>query len=268
MKKIGFFLLLFSIVNNVFATITKISGGSQITNKTSSTTATITYDISLAAGKLVILVVNSDNVGTTDGDLGDHASVSDGTGNIFLKTAQFTNGQGNNGAGVTTSIWFCVLKNAVTGNSTSITVSFSANVTAKTLMTGYYNIAAGNTIAIAGIANAVIDNNKPGSLSISGLTSREYLFIRSSAVESAAAATLSGSTGYTALNSANVLRGWAGTSGQGSASNIWGLAEQRIFIGTGSTTNPTNTFSSADCVDLMVALYEIPIPPRRITIIN
>ena len=110
-----------------------------------------------------------------------------------------------------------------------------------------FTVAAGNALDVAGtpqdLANDGVD---PGSMTISGLTSGEYLFVRSTASERDAT-TWTPTTNYTTSNCDT-------TTGGGSAANMNICGEFRVLTGTGDTSDPTGT--AVDNASIFIAFKE------------
>lgn len=221
------------------------------TSKTAGTSVPVTYTTgSFAAGTLMVAAIASDNLGSgSDGDKSDVASVSDNAGNTFLKAAEFSNVQAGAAAGATVSIWYCVLANAVT-SANIVTANFNGSPVAKLIFLGAYTKSAGTTINVTSpIVTLANDNADPGSMALSGLTSREYLFLRFTAGEANPAATFTPTSGWSAD-----FNTW--TTGGGGATNQYILGERLISTATGATSDPTYAAGVADLASVMFAFYE------------
>lgn len=221
-------------------------------NKTSG--SSISYPSvgpNVSAGDFVIVCVAKDNTQTTDGETSEVTSVTDSSGtNTYTKLKEFTNGQGAANGGATISLWGCVLATALTGGS-GWTANLSGSVTAKAIMIDVYSIGAGSSVTVEGSATLANDNADPGSMTISGLTSQEYLFFRAIACENDNTGLgITPTTNYTGVSATG-----AGTTGGGNASNMSIKAERRIFTGTGDTSDPTAN-ATFDCASVYVALKE------------
>lgn len=227
-------------------------------SKTSSNTLTIVSGFNISAGNnpMIVLTVASDNVVTTDGNTNTHTSMSDSVGNIYTKVREFTNGQGSAGAGVTVSVWYSVMTvNLAT--STILTVNFSNSITAKAVCSALFSKTARATVDVASSIDLANDGADPGSLTLSGLVSREYVFIRAQGHERPAGDTLTGDSGYTLMNG-------AGTSGGSAVTNMSVIFEAVIKTATSETTDPSWS-NVADEASIMAALYEVlPTIPNKI----
>jgi hypothetical protein len=228
------------------------SGQSWSANKTASTSISLTYN-TYSAGTLIIVAVAIDNISTGGGSTSD-ITVTDNADNNFIKVEEFSNA-GNAATAATVALWYSVLTNAVT-NTSSVTASFSS-VTARVMCYQAFTIGAGSTIAVQDFTTSQVDGGNVASLTLSSLPSREYLFLRASAVEAETSGTTF-TSGYAAYGSpANDLT----TSGGGAASNMALLREYDIATGTSSTSAPTTT--SGDNASIFAALYEVTAQPKN-----
>lgn len=212
-------------------------------SKTAGTTVSTSTARTVAVGDVLVVIIGANNVGTADGDNSEVSSVTDNLGNTYLKAGEFTNAQGSAAAGATCSIWYSQITTA--GNATA-TATFANSIAAKVITGAKFTASAGATISVVGLATLANDNADPGSMSISGLASQEYLFIRGFASE-------------TTVNTPTVTSGYSnidaiGTSGGGAATNMSAAGESRITTGTGSTSDPT--YTNADTASVFVALKE------------
>lgn len=224
-----------------------VSGGSGGNSKASANNTIFNQAIAASAGDLFIVIIAMDNVGTTDGDLSTVTSVVDQNSNTYSKAAEFTNGQGSALAGATISVWYSILTNGVNGLGV-MQAFYSGNSTAKGFHVARFTKGVGTTIGIQTSTGLANDGADAGSITLSSLPSREYLFIRGCAIE-AASATGTASTNFTNINAV------VGTTGGGAATNMQVQSEYRITTTTSETTNPTT--GSADIASVMIAFYEI-----------
>lgn len=222
--------------------------GAHSTNASSYTFNTATN--ALAAGEYGILVNVTDNTSTTDGNNNEHTSVSGGTGN-WTKLGEYTNSPGGVAAdGVTTSVWLFEATGTVS-TGTTITLGYTSNRVDKTCSFWKFTVGAGNELAIStGFTNPVSSEVTAaagfGSSSFSGLTSREYLFVRGLGKEANSTTQITPSSGFTAITA------------QRSRNNVSAVlvrGEFDILTGTGATSNPTLAVTG-DTAGLFVALQE------------
>jgi hypothetical protein len=223
------------------------SGGTVGTATSNTSGSSLAITATLTANRVAVLIVAADNVLTTDGADTNASSVTDGTGNnAWIKIGEFTNGNAAAGAGATVSIWICKV---VTGGSQTVTVNFVGAITAKCATIWDFTVSAGSTLRRVGTVQSLAnDAADPGSMSISGLTSNEYLFVYATAGETNAATAMTG-TSYTAFTATQV-----GTTA------VTGMAARglfRVLTGTGDTLDPT--FTAVDCESMFVAFEEYAI---------
>lgn len=220
----------------------------------------LTTTANAEAGNLVIIQVAVDNNQTTDGDEGAVSSVVDSTGNnTWTKIREFTNGQGAAQGGATISMWYSIISTQINSGGT-ITANFTNSTSrdASAMVTWEYTIAAGSIIQVAGNDTDLATDGSttgPGSQTISGLTSGEYLFVRGVAQENNSTA-----NGFSGANvTANYTAfGIDSTSGGGAAANMGATGEFRITTATGSTSSGGSWSTNArDYASIYVALVEI-----------
>lgn len=215
-------------------------------SKTASTSVTSGTGGAFAAGTVIMVFVATDNTATANGQTSEVSSVTDTKGNTYTKIIEFCNSQAAAGAGATVSVWYSKITIAVTTTDT-YTANFANSVTAKAISVNYFTVSAGATISV--VSSATLANNAldPGAMSITGLVSGEYLFVRAVALERPSTGTWTVTTGYTAINT-------GATTGGGAATNMEINGEIRIFTGTGDTSDPTAT--AVDSASVYFALKE------------
>jgi hypothetical protein len=229
-------------------------------SETSSSSFAFT-GINASQGSAIIVCIACDNNGTTDGDLSEVTSVSDDAGNpSYTKIKEWTNGQGAAAGGATVAAYYCVVR-AILNNSNTITVQFANAIAAKCAQVYTVSPNSGNLVSVAGsVQTEVQDNADAGSLTISGLTNKQYLFLRVIASETDGYGITTATTGYLSL---------ASRSGSGGSEKIHisCSSEYRILIGTGDSSNPTLSDTTVDLASIYFALEEIFTPVARVKII-
>lgn len=208
------------------------------------TTIVITTPAVAEVGNLVVIVTACDNVQTTDGVTNEVSSVSDSAGgNTWIKAGEYCNGQGGAGNGVVASVWYSVLANQIPSGGT-ITITLANSVATRAASAWEFTKGAGSTVSVAGsVQTNAGDAADPASMTISGLASKEYLFIRSCAVEINNSENFTPTASYTEFTEAN--QGFMASNG-----------EFRILTGTGDTSDPS-TVSDQDNASVYFALEEI-----------
>lgn len=225
-------------------------------NSSSNTwTTSATWSRTVNVGQLLLLIISSDNSETTDSACSLH-TVTDSVGNTYYKARGFVNAQGSAGAGAAVSLFWTIATVQIQTSSTFTVVITNGSVTAKAL-TGYvFDIDAGTGFlsAEAGL-DLANDGADAGSQAISGLTSREYLYVRAIAAETTST-TFTNTSGFTTITAA------------ASAGGMASKGEFKIATSTGETSDPTTT--AVDQASVFVALREIPrtstaIPKRLVS---
>ena len=203
----------------------------------------------VSAGNLVVAIVAVDNIQTTDGNSNTVVGITDSTGsNTWTKAREFTNGQGGAAAGACVAIFYSVLTSSLSSSNT-VTVDFSGLPTNAAAITFWeFSKGAGTTISVNGSGDLANDGADPGNITISGLSSKQYLFVRGIAAEQSIGSPFTNTASYTAFVS-------NGTTGGGGASNMTVFGEWRILTGTGDSSDPSISASS-DCASTFVALSE------------
>ena len=204
-------------------------------SKTSSSSVSVTASAPVSAGDVLVAIVATDNIATTDGDKSDISSVTDSKSNSYTKAVQFTNSEGSAGSGATVGIYFSKITTTLTTSDT-VTANFASAVTAKAIAIHEYSMSTGTSITVAGTATQAGTSSTSVSMTISGLTSQEYLWIGGVAVEGPNGDTFTQYTDYTTLGPGTSS---CGTSGMNAASNMVIRGGFRIFTGTSDTYDPT-----------------------------
>lgn len=230
-----------SMINSTFL-------ANRTTAGTSLTSGAVTNTVE--AGNAHIIAIALDNTGTSDGDNGEVTSVTDSTGaNTYNKLGEFTNANGSAGAGATASLWYSILASQLTSGAGTVTCNFSSR-TAVAMMGWEASFTAGGVISVAGtlrkLANDAAD---PGSMTVGGLSSREYLWIRVIASESNDITALTVSGGFTTMNLSRANTGTDGTSM---------IVRGEYIIATATTQTSDPTLYSKDHASLFIALQEDP----------
>lgn len=215
---------------------------------TSGTTVAGTVGGSGAAiGDVLVAYCAKDNASTVDAATSEFSSIADTQGNTWTKAREYCNGQGFANAGATVAIFYCHVTTAIPAADT-ITVTISDARTAKAFSVEQFRPWGGSTISVAGGSDLANDGADPGSMSVGGLASNEYLFARAIASESSDATALTVTANHTAIASEQIAD--TGIS----ASSMAVRGEWRIVTATSDTSDPT--LFSADHASVMVAFLE------------
>lgn len=226
----------------------RVAGTASGNNKTAANTiSTGVPNATLPAGDLIIVIVAMDNTATVDGDNGEVTSITDSVGgNTWTKLREFTNSQAAAAGGATLSIWYSILTNAIGTVGTSITANLANTVAAKIIIAQRFTLAAGKTVAIAGVQDIAVDAATGfGVPSITGLTNEAHLWLLAYAAEGTGGET---ATGY------NSSGGFI-TTGGAAATNISTSLQDKESTSTGETPTIT-TVNSADKAVIFLALRE------------
>lgn len=228
-------------------TFTAVGSIASAQSKTAAVNWSFAPSAQLNAGNLGVLIVSSDNYDTGDVDDGAINSVTDSVGNKWKKRGEWQKGSTGAGTGVIVSVWTTVATTNLTTGGT-ITVHFyddGVGPTAKAATGRQFSFTGGSALHIAGystLAEAV----DPSNMTLSGLASNPYLWIRAVGQENATT-TWTSSTNYTAFTHTTST-----TSGGVTATNIGARGEFRIFTGTTDSTNPTGV--AADNASIYLAI--------------
>ena len=145
----------------------------------SGTTLSMTTTVTAPVNRVIIVRFSFNNTNTGNGDFNELTSVSDATGkNSYTKLCEFTNGQGAAAAGITVSAWRAKVAVQLDVGQT-ITATFANTITSRAMGASQYSVGVLNTLDIAGSCQTLAnDAADPGSLTITGLSAKEYMFYR------------------------------------------------------------------------------------------
>lgn len=229
-----------SMINSTFL-------ANRTTAGTSLTSAAVGNTVEVGNAHLILIAL--DNSGTGDGDNSEVTSVTDSASNTYTKLGEFTNGNGSAGAGATVSLWYSILTSQLTSGAGTVTANFSSR-TAVAMMGWEASFTAGGVISVAGTLQTLAnDAADPGSMTVGGLSSREYLWIRVIASESNDITALTVSGGFTTMNLSRANTGTDGTSM---------IVRGEYIIATATTQTSDPTLYSKDHASLFIALQEDP----------
>lgn len=206
----------------------------------------LTTGATAEAGNLVVVLIAVDNTGTTDADHSEISGVADSAGNTWTKAREFTNGQGTAQTGATVSAWFSQLANQLTSGGT-ITASFTTAASADATAMSAWEFTASAAVSVASATELAGDAADPAAITLSGLASKEYLFIHALAYEGGAAVVFTQDADYTTITQAGQGVGAAGMVVYGGF---------RILTGTGDTVDVA-TDTDRDHAQVLIALEEV-----------
>lgn len=202
---------------------------------------------SMSAGSVAVVFISKDNSSASSGANNEVILVSDSQNNKWNKCGEYTLSRGSAGAGVTTAIYYSLLTTNLVSSTDVVNIYFSTSVTSKAAVLWNFGIG-GNTVWVestapgTGSSSAAIANQ-----TISGLTSGEYLFLRSIAGETSSFSSTV-TTNYTSTGTNTTSTGGADNT------NVEIFGEWRIFTGTGDTV--TSSLGSVTQAGVYVALKE------------
>jgi hypothetical protein len=211
---------------------------------------------SAAINNAIILIMSTNGVSLSDGSTNYHTDVTDSQGNTWTKLGEFTKTYFAATICPTVSIWFCLVTTAMTIGVDTITATFSTNLGCAACESRQFASVAGATpTVVASATDGLQDSDVAASLSISGLSSNSYLYIRGTShyfSSFAVAGVYTPTTGHTAFVS-NHTNSTIASGGGGFAMASRG--EFLIETGTGDTTQPEfQPASFNDDASLMIAL--------------
>lgn len=235
------------------ASVGTIGGASDI-GDTGSGNYVITTSAAAEVGNVVILPLGKDNVATSDGTGSEITSVADTGLNTWSALAQFVNGQGAANAGAYVAAILAKITTQINISDT-ITVTKSTDVDCAS-RAWEFTVGAGKTLQVAsgGLQTLANDGADVGSMTISGLPSKEYLFLRVSACEHEEITQWTNTASYTNIPLVRSSAAGVGTT------NIVARAEFIIATGTGHTSDPTlGAGETPDSASIFMALEEVDV---------
>jgi len=218
--------------------------------KTSGATLTLSIAHEVAIGDVVVVIVACDNVSTADGITSEVSSITDSLlSNTWTKAHEYCNGQGAASAGATVAIFYSKITTPLTSASETLMATFANSITAKAMTA--YRFTADGTVTVQGtIQTLANDSLDPGSMELSGMASREYLFVRGIAAEGTSGmATMTQTSGFNAFSPSS-------TAGGGPPSNMTVLGEYKIATDIGAISDPSLNGGIPDSASIFLALQE------------
>lgn len=216
-------------------------------NKTSGTTLQLFQPAAaIAAGSVIVVAIAVDNQQTTDGVSTLVSSVVGSASGTFTKALEYTNGEGAPNAGVTCAVYYRYVTGTITAGADTITVTLSTAKIAKCAHS-YIFSNTGSTCHVAAVSGSVSDVD-PDLMTLDGLPSREYLFLRVVATER-------GNFGFGASANYTVILQNT-TTAPGDETDVAIGGEYRIFTSTTDSTNPTT--GTPQSASVYVAFMDSP----------
>lgn len=233
-----------------FASVSTLGNNGATTNNQAS--LTITTSAALAVGDLAIIISAVDANATTDGDdLAVSGIAHAGSGQNWIKAAQFSNGQGSLGTGTSVSIWYRKITASIaSGQAIVITYTSAPNSDETAASAWKFTMDTSMFPKLEGTATAANDAGATGSLNVT-TPNIPCLRIRATSTESATATAWTATAGWTLMT----LRGSGGATD--AAQHIRG--EFIISTATGAASNPTGGVNPADHASVYAAFSETPL---------
>ena len=217
-------------------------------NKTAGQTSfTITTSAVAEVGNIVIVKIATDDCANVESDRTDY-SVSDSAGNTYTRAKEYVHGKTTGLDGAQVGIFYSVVTTELASSGT-ITISHPTTPTARAASAWEFSKGAGTTLAVEQATHLTGDAADPAAISLSSMTSREYLLLWALATEGPATETTTQDADYTST-------GGNGTTGGGVATNMRISGGYRIATLTADTVD-ASTSVARDHVQILVAIYEV-----------
>lgn len=213
------------------------------------TTVVITTTATAEVGNVIVVWTAWDNSATTDSDT-TQLSVTDSAGNTYTRIRERNESSGAADDGVLGAFFYTVVTSQLSSGGT-ITVTNSSSETAKVAAAWEFTIGAGSTLAVEQTAVVNAASGQPGAISLSSMTSREYLLLTGIFMESNGATMSAQDSDYNTAHFA------VSAAGGASAARVGIHSAFRIATLTDDTYDATLS-TGAQHVQIMAALYEVP----------
>lgn len=253
-KALAFFLIcalcLPEPVLAAFASVGNLGTGN---STTSDNTLAFSPAATLNAGNLGVACFAANNINTGEGDNSEITTVVDSVGNTWTKRREYTNA-GAAAGNVTVAVWTTVATTDLTTSDT-FTATWSAANARKVASLWEFSLAGGNNVQVATNGDGVRSDDTVtdiGSIALSSLVDKEYLFFRCSGMETNIGTALTPTASFTGITQAEADDGGAITA----QINLRG--EFRIFSGTALTSDPACVDGGGyDAASIFIALEEV-----------
>jgi hypothetical protein len=227
-------------------------------NTTTGTTMVFSPTSAVPTTRLAVLLMNWDNVDTTNADDTTFGVVTDSKGNTWIRAAEAQYSAGGTTDGIINGIYYSIITTQIeTSDTITLTVASATGTMSRALTLCAFNRDAAKTIAVAGKVYARDAAATSYSVTVSGLDLEEHLWIGHNAHEDSAGATNNAdSTSFGGPNG-NILQATSpwGTGGGGSANTA---SRGGYFINTDTTqTYNTTGLENADRVTTLLAFKEV-----------
>jgi hypothetical protein len=215
----------------------------------SDTTLAFAPTAAVPVGKLAIIPVVWDNVNGTNADDTTILSASDTKGNTWTRAAECQYSAGVALDGVLVGCLYSTISTQIETSDT-ITITSTANGTAKGCTLATFNYDTSKTLAVAGKGYERVAAAAAYSAAVSGLASEEHLWIGVNGMELASTNTNTVDSTFTTITQGGLSEFGTGAGGVG------GRAGYKIATDTGETYDRT-TLATADRATLLVAFREV-----------
>lgn len=213
---------------------------------TSGSSFTLTPTAAIAAGRLAVLVVSSDNVATADGVTNTHTSVTSANA-TWTKAGEYTNGNGAAAAGVTVSVWY-----AVTTGSLSTAITINHGTLGDRCATLYeFSTTVGSIVLATGLGwpnNTATDASNGFGGAASPTVSVQTLIVRGLGKEANTTTALTPTGGIGAVALTNTR-----SRNNASAMTVYG---EYVLLASGSITSVPTLAVAGDTAGVMVGFQE------------
>lgn len=255
MRRFLLVLLLCPFLMGAWARVGTILTGNEKVNDTS---LDITTTAALEQNNVGVCVFASDNFNKGTGDHNDHPTVTDTQGNSWIKAVEHANA-GNSNQACIVSVWYTKATTTLASGDT-ITFNISAAKSAKAATCDEFTIVSTSVLSVDGTQIDQTDGGDPPNMTLSGLESREHLFVRGVCGET-------DDTGWTSDASYTAFTHTSSTtSGGGAAGNIGARGGSRVLNATNDNNNPT--WVSMDNASGLIALDEDAAAPTRSRVVD
>lgn len=217
----------------------------------STTWSAIPIQTSASVGDILVLCLTSNPGVQSFGD--HHSTLTDSQGNTWIKRGEKTRfNPASGGYGVGGSIWTCYVTTALTATVDTLTATFSVTIDTASLVSHRFSVGGNLTITVAGNAFSEEEGVSPlgpTALTISGLTSNPYLFVRLSASGTWNTGTEAFTPGGSDVSFRQI---GAGSGIPGNRSISYG--QYHIFTATGDTNDPATAETYGIFANIYLAL--------------
>lgn len=218
---------------------------------TSDTTLAFSPSVAVPAGKLAVMPVAWDNVNGTSADDTTILSAADTKGNTWTRAAETQYSAGVAGDGILVGCLYSVITTQIETSDT-ITITSTAAGTAKGATLTTFNYDTSTTIAVAGKGYQRIAASTAYTVTVSGLTSEQHLWIGVNGIDINPTNTNNTDSTFTLITQGTLPNFGPEVGGAAGA-----RASYKIATDTGETYDRT-ALVSADRATLLVAFREVP----------